>query len=189
MCSHAIAALKSAERWTLVNQVVFSCDILPLPVWPPIRAMLSGSTLAYSSALNTSLFVPRLFVHIFYSISLHSTLPPVLRLSRRNLSIQKYCSSEMPLYHLDSQAALSLSLAKTVMVVGNCTGSNQSMYSVPDVVLMSVPAAIALASLCPIPSRLTPLGLIHASSSSDYSPGSACSFHSRSVMDRMSLNV
>lgn len=85
--------------------------------------------------------------------------------------IQNDYSSEPSICPLASLAVLFLSLAKGVFVLGNSADYTNSIGSVSDVVSMSLWAASALAILCFRPSRLAPLGLIHVSSSSDYSSG------------------
>lgn len=58
-CSHTIAACKSVKICTFVHQVAAPWEGLTLPFCPSPRVIFSASTIAYSSASNTSLLVPR----------------------------------------------------------------------------------------------------------------------------------
>lgn len=186
-CSHLMAVCESAQMWTLVQGCFVHCLLAPRPVRWPCSAISRASPITYSSASNTSLFVPRYMFRIFHSGSHHTTLAPLRLESSLEPSVQNDISPGLLLCLPASCAPSSLSLARGALLPGKVSSYTHSVCSMPAMLLILVLSVIVCACRCS--SVFVPLlvALNQSSSPCISYPGWACSSPSGILIRRMSL--
>lgn len=102
-----------------------------------------------------------------------ATLTPILPVSSKNPSVMSDSPPGPSTYRLASLATCCLSLAKGATVSWKAAGFTYSVYSILQMLSMSVPFESTLPSRCHSLSRPALFGCIHVSSSSGCSPGRA----------------